>query len=41
MKPAPFEYVAVDSVAAAVPALERHDGNARCLAGGQSLVARS
>jgi carbon-monoxide dehydrogenase medium subunit len=41
MKPAPFEYVAVDSVAAAVAALERHDGNARCLAGGQSLVARS
>ena len=39
MKPAPFEYVAVDSVAAAVAALERHDGNARCLAGGQSLVA--
>ena len=39
MKPAPFEYVAVDSVAAAVAALERHDGNVRCLAGDQSLVA--
>ena len=39
MKPAPFEYVAVDTVAAAVAALERYDGNARCLAGGQSLVA--
>lgn len=39
MKPAPFEYVAVDSVGAAVAALERYDGNARCLAGGQSLLA--
>ncbi len=39
MKPAPFEYVAVDSVEAAVETLGRYDGSARCLAGGQSLVA--
>src|SRR5687767_13695055 len=39
MKPAPFEYVVVESVPAAVAALARHDGNARPLAGGQSLVA--
>jgi aerobic carbon-monoxide dehydrogenase medium subunit len=39
MKPAPFEYVRVDTVDAAVAALGRYDGNARCLAGGQSLVA--
>ena len=39
MKPAPFEYLAVDSVEAAVEALGRYDGTARCLAGGQSLVA--
>jgi len=39
MKPARFEYVRVESVARAVEALERYDGNARCLAGGQSLVA--
>src|SRR5262245_55608506 len=32
MKPAPFEYVRVESVARAVEALERYDGNARCLA---------
>ena len=39
MKPAPFEYVRVESVDAAVAALARYDGDARCLAGGQSLVA--
>src|SRR5262245_29086098 len=39
VKPAPFEYIAVDTVESAVEALARHDGNARCLAGGQSLVA--
>ena len=38
MKPAPFEYLAVDSVEEAVAALARFEGNARCLAGGQSLV---
>src|SRR5262245_16577840 len=38
MKPAPFEYVAVDSVEAAVATLARFEGEARCLAGGQSLV---
>ena len=39
MKPAPFEYVRVESVEGAVAALARYDGDARCLAGGQSLVA--
>ena len=38
MKPALFEYVVVDSAAQAVEALGRFDGDARCLAGGQSLV---
>jgi carbon-monoxide dehydrogenase medium subunit len=38
VKPAPFEYVRVASVAEAVDRLSRYDGNARCLAGGQSLV---
>ncbi len=38
MKPAPFEYMVVDSAAQAVEVLGRFDGDARCLAGGQSLV---
>lgn len=38
MKPAPFELVVVDSIAETVEALARYDGDARCLAGGQSLV---
>src|SRR5262249_57545539 len=38
MKPAPLEYVAVSTAAEALAALARFDGNARLLAGGQSLV---
>src|SRR5262245_6082437 len=38
MKPAPFDYFPVNSVEEAVAILARFDGNARCLAGGQSLV---
>ncbi len=38
MKPPPFDYVRVDSVDAAIAALRRSDGDARLLAGGQSLV---
>lgn len=38
MKPAPFEYVAVRSVDEAIATLARFEGDARCLAGGQSLV---
>lgn len=38
MKPAPFAYVAPRSVEAALAALERGGGEARALAGGQSLV---
>jgi CO/xanthine dehydrogenase FAD-binding subunit len=38
MKPAPFDYVLVDSVDAAVGALARGDGDAKIIAGGQSLV---
>jgi carbon-monoxide dehydrogenase medium subunit len=38
MKPAPFAYVAPDSVAEAVMLLRRHGGEAKILAGGQSLV---
>jgi carbon-monoxide dehydrogenase medium subunit len=38
MKPAPLEYLAASTTEAAVAALERFDGNARLLAGGQSLV---
>jgi carbon-monoxide dehydrogenase medium subunit len=38
MKPAPFEYHAPETVAEAVALLERHGGEARLLAGGQSLV---
>lgn len=38
MKPAPFEYVKAVSVADAVALLTEHRGDARLLAGGQSLV---
>lgn len=38
MKPAAFEYVVARSVDDAVAVLERFEGSARCLAGGQSLV---
>lgn len=38
MKPASFEYLAVGDVGEAIAALDRFEGHARCLAGGQSLV---
>ncbi len=38
MKPAPFEYLAPDSLAAALEVLARHGGDAKILAGGQSLI---
>lgn len=38
MKPAPFEYLAPDSLDAALEALVHHGGDAKLLAGGQSLV---
>lgn len=38
MKPAPFEYVVAGSAQEAVAQLARFDGDARCLAGGQSLL---
>ena len=38
MKPPVFEYIMADSTASAIAALQRYDGNARMLAGGQSLV---
>jgi carbon-monoxide dehydrogenase medium subunit len=38
MKPAPLEYLAASTIEDAVAALARFDGNARLLAGGQSLV---
>jgi carbon-monoxide dehydrogenase medium subunit len=38
MKPAPLEYLAASTTEEAVAALARFDGNARLLAGGQSLV---
>jgi carbon-monoxide dehydrogenase medium subunit len=38
VKPAPFEYVRVESVPAAVAALAEWEGEARLLAGGQSLI---
>jgi carbon-monoxide dehydrogenase medium subunit len=38
MKPAPLEYLAVATPEEALAALARFDGNARLLAGGQSLV---
>jgi carbon-monoxide dehydrogenase medium subunit len=38
MKPAPLEYLRAETAEAALDALARFDGNARLLAGGQSLV---
>ncbi|HKV10600.1 MAG TPA: xanthine dehydrogenase family protein subunit M [Thermoanaerobaculia bacterium] len=38
MKPAPFEYQAPASLDAALAALARHGGDAKLLAGGQSLI---
>ncbi|HSK75252.1 MAG TPA: xanthine dehydrogenase family protein subunit M [Thermoanaerobaculia bacterium] len=38
MKPAPFEYQAPASLEAALAALARHGGDAKLLAGGQSLI---
>jgi carbon-monoxide dehydrogenase medium subunit len=38
MKPAPFEYVAPDSLAEAVSLADQHSGDAKLLAGGQSLI---
>jgi len=38
MKPAPFEYQAPASLEAALDALARHSGDAKLLAGGQSLI---
>jgi len=38
MKPAPFEYQAPDSLDAALDLLARHGGDAKVLAGGQSLI---
>ena len=38
MKPPPFDYTRADSVDEAVALLARHDGDAKLLAGGQSLV---
>jgi len=39
LKPAPFAYARASSVAHAIELLERHDGDAKLLAGGQSLIA--
>ena len=39
MKPAPFAYVNADSLDQVCGLLRQHGGNARILAGGQSLVA--
>ena len=38
MKPAPFEYQAPESLEATLEALSRHGGEAKILAGGQSLI---
>lgn len=38
MKPAPFEYLAPDSLDAVLDVLARHGGDAKILAGGQSLI---
>ncbi len=38
MKPAPFHFVAPDSLEAALEALQQHGGEAKVLAGGQSLI---
>lgn len=39
MKPAPFDYLRAEDMAEATAALARHGGDARILAGGQSLIA--
>ncbi|MBM3486396.1 MAG: xanthine dehydrogenase family protein subunit M [Alphaproteobacteria bacterium] len=39
MKPAPFDYAAPNSIEEAVALLARHDGAARPIAGGQSLMS--
>jgi carbon-monoxide dehydrogenase medium subunit len=38
MKPAPFDYVCPDSVEEAIDILSRHGGDAKVMAGGQSLI---
>jgi carbon-monoxide dehydrogenase medium subunit len=38
MKPAPFDYVAPTTIQEVVALLQKHDGEAKLLAGGQSLV---
>jgi carbon-monoxide dehydrogenase medium subunit len=38
MKPAPFDYLAPDSLESALDVLARHGGDAKLLAGGQSLI---
>ncbi len=38
MKPAPFEYLAPETLDSALEALARHGGEAKLLAGGQSLI---
>ncbi|GJM41243.1 MAG: carbon monoxide dehydrogenase [Ardenticatenaceae bacterium] len=38
MKPAPFEYIAPDSLAGVLTAMQQHGSDAKPLAGGQSLV---
>jgi len=38
MKPAPFEYQAPTSLSAVLDVLARHGGDAKVLAGGQSLI---
>ncbi len=38
MKPAPFDYLAPDSLESALDALAQHGGEAKILAGGQSLI---
>ena len=39
MKPAPFSYLRAENLDEALSALRSHGGEARILAGGQSLVA--
>ena len=38
MKAAPFDYLRVDSLAQALEKLNQHGGDAKLIAGGQSLV---
>ncbi|HVR99490.1 MAG TPA: xanthine dehydrogenase family protein subunit M, partial [Thermoanaerobaculia bacterium] len=38
MKPAPFEYFAPETITEATAILSRYDGEAKVLAGGQSLI---